>query len=104
MSSVAPASTSNLTGYPGDLKFPGRCDRFETNFSSIWGPRFDTHRHIWSLNWLTFFLFVTREEVPPLASDLDKGADEEANSPAGGARGRWRSCGGRGFFNFHKMV
>ena len=86
MSWVAPASTSNLTGYPGDLKFPGRCDRFETNFSSIWGPRFDTHRHIWSLNWLTFFLFVTREEVPPLASDLDKGADEEANSPAGGAR------------------
>ena len=26
MSWVAPASTSNLTGYPGDLKFPGRME------------------------------------------------------------------------------
>ena len=33
------------------------------------------------------FLFVTRMEVPPLASDLFWGAGEEANSPAGGARG-----------------
>ena len=24
--------TSNLTGYPGDIKFPGRCDRFYPNF------------------------------------------------------------------------
>ena len=23
---MAPASTSNLTGYPGDLKFPGRME------------------------------------------------------------------------------
>ena len=30
---------------------------------------------------------MTREEVPPLASDLDEGADKEANSPAGGAWG-----------------
>ena len=29
---VAPASTSNLTGYPGDIKFPVRCDRFYPNF------------------------------------------------------------------------
>ena len=55
---MAPASTSNFTGYPGDLKFPGRCGRFYTNFSSIWRPRFG----IWSGNWLT--LFVTRMEVP----------------------------------------
>ena len=44
-------STSNITGYPGDLKFLGRM------------------------------------EVPPLDSDLGQGAGEEANSPAGGARG-----------------
>ena len=43
---------------------------------------------------------MTREEVPPLASDLDEGADKEANSPAGGARGGWRSCGGREFLIF----
>ena len=30
---------------------------------------------------------MTREEVPPLDSDLVQGAGEEANSPAGGARG-----------------
>ena len=30
---------------------------------------------------------MTRMEVPPLDSDLDKGSGEEANSPAGGARG-----------------
>ena len=30
---------------------------------------------------------MTKEEVPPLASDLDEGADKEANSPAGGAWG-----------------
>ena len=30
---------------------------------------------------------MTREEVPPLASDLDEGADKEANSLAGGAWG-----------------
>ena len=32
-------------------------------------------------------LSVTRVEVPPLDSDLGQGAGEEANSPAGGARG-----------------
>ena len=30
---------------------------------------------------------MTRMEVPPLDSDLGQGAGEEANSPAGGARG-----------------
>ena len=29
---MAPAATSHHTGYPGDLKFPGRCDRFYTIF------------------------------------------------------------------------
>ena len=54
----------NLTGYPGDLKFPGRCDRFETNFSSNWRPRLATKIcYVWSLNWMTS-LFVTRMEVP----------------------------------------
>ena len=52
-------STSNLTGYPGDLKFPGRCGRFYTNLSSSWRPIFG----IWSVNWLTW-LFMTRMEVP----------------------------------------
>ena len=32
---MALASTSNSTGYPGDLKFPGRCDCFGTNFLRI---------------------------------------------------------------------
>ena len=50
-----------ITGYPGDLKFPGRCDRHLFQFSSNWRPRCGT----WSGSCLTF-LFVTRMEVPHL--------------------------------------
>ena len=60
-----------------------------------WRPRFG----IWSGNCL-IVLSVTRMEVPPLDSDLHEGAGEEVNSPAGGARGGWRSCGGEGGFQF----
>ena len=41
---------------------------------------------IWSVNWLTW-LFCDQDGGTPLDSDLDQGAGEEANSPAGGARG-----------------
>ena len=105
MSWAAPGSISNLTGYPGDLKFPGRCDRFYTNFSLQVGhqdlPRFA----IWCINRLTY-LFVTRMEVPPLASDLFWGAGEEANSPAGGARGDGgvRGCEGSIFINIKIVI
>ena len=49
---------------------------------------------------------MTREEVPPLASDLDEGADKEANSPAGGAWGVGGVVeGGRGdFINVKIMI
>ena len=47
---------------------------------------------------------MTRKEVPPLASDLDEGADKEANSLAGGAWGGWRSCGGREFLIFTRRT
>ena len=30
-----PEANSHLAGYPGDLKFPGRCDCFGTNFLQI---------------------------------------------------------------------
>ena len=71
-----------ITGYPGDLKFPGRCDRHLFQFSSNWRPRCGT----WSGSCLTF-LFVTRMEVPRLTVSSTRGTGEEANSPAGGARG-----------------
>ena len=47
-------------------------------------------------------LFVTREEVPPLDSDLVQGAGEEANSPAGGARGVGGVVGGGDRFCQHQ--
>ena len=76
------ASFHLITGYPGDIKFPGRCDRHLFQFSSNWQPRCGT----WSGIWLTF-LFVTRMEVPRLTVPSTRGAGEEVNSPAGGARG-----------------
>ena len=60
---MAPATkpTQNPTGYPGDLKFPGRCDCYLLQFK----PRSDT--------WQFFNIsFVTREEVPMLDSDLER--------------------------------
>ena len=79
---MAPASTSNLTGYPGDLKFPGRCDRFYPNFC------FHLATKIWHLVCQLADMFVSDQDGgTPLDSDLDQGAGEEANSPAGGARG-----------------
>ena len=87
---MAPASTSKLYRLPGRPHVPGQVRPFLNQFSSIWRPRFDSR----SVNWLTF-LFMTREEAPPLDSDLDQGAGKEANSPAGGARGGWRRCGVR---------
>ena len=50
-------------------------------------------------------LSVTRVEVPPLDSDLGQGAGEEANSPAGGARGVGGGGeGGRGDFISIKIM
>ena len=45
---------------------------------------------------------MTREEVPPLNSDLVQGAGEEANSPAGGARGVGGVVGGGDRFCQHQ--
>ena len=73
---VAPASTSNITGYPGDLKFPGRCDRFYPNFLQVGDQNLAFGLH-----------FCDQDGGTPLESDLDQGAGEEASSPAGGARG-----------------
>ena len=47
-------------------------------------------------------LSVTRVEVPPLDSDLGQGAGEEANSPAGGARGVGGVVVGGGLFHQHQ--
>ena len=60
---MAPANTPNSTGYPGNLKFLGRCDCFMSIYPTI----FETK--MWRL-------FVG----PPLASDLDQGAGEEVNA------------------------
>ena len=53
----------NLTGYPGDLKFPGRCDRFETNSSSNFQLTIGDQKYTHCLS-IGSALFVTREEVP----------------------------------------
>ena len=78
--------------------FLGRCDRYLFRFSSNWRPRCDT----WSGIWLTI-LFVTRMEVPRLTVPSTRGAGEEVNSPAGGARGDGGDVEGGGF-NFQKIV
>ena len=70
---------------------------FYTNFSSIWRPRFG----IWSVNWLTW-LFCDQDGGTPLDSDLDQGAGEEANSPAGGARGDGGDVVGGVHFHQHQ--
>ena len=95
---VAPASTSNLTGYPGDLKFPGRCDRFETNFSSNWRPRFATYGLSigWHLCLWPGWRYPARQWPGP-------GSWRGGEQPGRWSPGGWRSCGGRSF-NFYKKV
>ena len=84
---VAPASTSNFTGYPGDLKC--RCDRFYPNFYSIWRPRFG----IWSANWLTClwpgWRYPARQWPGP-------GSWRGGELPGRWSPGGWRSSGGKG--------
>ena len=56
---------------------------------------------IWSVNWLTW-LFCDQDGGTPLDSDLDQGAGEEANSPAGGARGDGGDVVGGVHFHQHQ--
>ena len=75
---MAPATTTTTTtssyhtGYPGDLKFPGRCASFETNFSQtkfLETNFFQLATKILSIIIIIIMmiiLFVTREEVPRL--------------------------------------
>ena len=62
MSWVAPASISNHTGYPGDLKFPGRCDRFYPNIPIF--LQFDDQDMALGLQKFADQNLVTRMEVP----------------------------------------
>ena len=92
------AGLPRFTGYPGDLKFPGRCDSFYTNFTPIF-LQFGDHLKIkiWHLVSQMDNLFVCDQGGGPPAWQWPwhlKGAGEEVNCPAGGARGGWRSCGG----------
>ena len=87
LSWVAPATkpTQNPTGYPGDLKFPGRCDCYLLQFK----PRSGT--------WQFIQYFVCYQGGGPHAWQWPgKEAGEEVENPAGGAHGGWRCRGGRG--------
>ena len=81
MSWVAPTSSSSPTGYPGDLKFPGRCDRFYPNFLQVGDQNLAFGLH-----------FCDQDGGTPLESDPDQGAGEEASSPAVDVRDAWREA------------
>ena len=84
---MAPASTSLQVTRETLSSRAGATVLFQ--FSSNWQPRCGT----WSGTWLTL-LFVTRMEVPRLTVPSTRGAGEEVNSPAGGARGDGGDVGG----------
>ena len=75
------------TGYPGDLKFPGRCASFETNFANqvLETNFFQLATKI--LSHLDDHFVCDQGGGTPLDSDLEQVPGEEAYSPAGGARG-----------------
>ena len=83
---MAPASTSNSTGYPGDLKFPGRCGDIYSNQS----------QDVELSNMFTSF-FLTREEVPRLTVTWTREL-ERRQKPGRWSPGGWRSCGERAKF------
>ena len=84
---LAPAVPFHSTGYPGDLKFPGR--------SAQHLPIFLLVAHMTSI----FLLPGTRMEVPPPCCYLmTRGGVGEVNNPAGGARGGGGVRGGRDIF------
>ena len=98
---VAPASTTSfhLTGYPGDLKFPGRSDQYFSIFCLVG-------------NWTKFWIFIwtdfdhrqqdvlgTRLEVPPPCNFLmTRGGGGEVKTRQAEPGGGWRCEGGRDFF------
>ena len=77
--------TQNLTGYPGNLKFPGRCDGYLLQFD----PRSGT----WQFGH-DFCLLPGRRS--PRLTVTWRGSWRGGSNPAGGARGGWRCCGVRG--------
>ena len=88
---LAPADSLHLTGYPGDLKFPGRSAQYLPIFLLV------AARPAFVCSFV--LLRQLRMEVPPPCCYLmTRGGVGEANNPAGGARGGWRSEGGREFF------
>ena len=101
---VAPVSSTSfhLTGYPGDLKFPGRSDQYFSIFRLVG-------------NWTNFVCFIWTDSVhrkqdiickigneiggtPALQLPDDKGRRRGGENPAGGARGGGRCEGGSRLF------
>ena len=82
---LAPAVSLHLTGYPGDLKFPGRSAQYLPIF--LW-LQHDKQLFV-RLFVCTFVLLrQLRMEVPPPCCYLmTRGGVGEVNNPAGGARG-----------------
>ena len=91
---VAPASTSNHTGYPGDLKFPGRCDRFYPNIPIF--LQFDDQDMALGLqkNLLTKIWWPGWRY--PAQQWPGTGSWRGGKQPGRWSPGGWRSCGGRG--------
>ena len=77
---VAPAVSFHLTGYPGDLKFPGRSAQYLPIFLLV------AARPAFVCSFV--LLRQLRMEVPPPCCYLmTRGGVGEVNNPAGGARG-----------------
>ena len=95
---VAPASTSNLTGYPGDLKFPGRCDSFYPNFLQFGNQDLG---FCLSIGWQTC-IFVTSLWPGwryPAWKWPRPGSWRGGEQPGRWSPGGWRSCGRRDQFS-----
>ena len=95
---LAPAVIFHLTGYPGDLKFPGRSAQYLPIFLLVpLRPAF-VCLFVWEKICLRQLLGTENGGTPALLLPDDKGRSGGGEQPGRWSPGGWRSEGGRDIF------
>ena len=95
---LAPADSFHLTGYPGDLKFPGRSAQYLPIFLLVaLRPAF-VCSFVWENLLRQLLLGTENGGTPALLLPDDKGRSGGGEQPGRWSPGGWRSEGGSRFF------
>ena len=96
---LAPAVSLHLTGYPGDLKFPGRSAQYLPIFLLVaLRPAF-VCSFVWENLLRQLLLGTENGGTPALLLPDDKGRSGGGEQPGRRSPGGWRSEGGRDFYS-----